>query len=334
MMPRVPKTSCWRIGALTVAVAVMSNCNLSSLAHDERPIPNEVKQVAVQREAVVAALLAQIDANGLFRYPAPNVTMGEMPFDTARAEAVAFLDYAQNTNWRNLAEHERGAFIEMGKLLPCGNAHLVRSKFEPPADSATRVLQIRLGDRWSIPFCGTRQTPEVVVTIATRSNDTRYRRSGVLGHGADEAMAYEVRGIPTGWGAEYVLTPEGAVNEAYAFTGVRTARLPEIVRANQTGQERINGQYVGPNLYCAMWRVTLERPVRMAAFYSLRRLDLSEVYVADSDCPSVFGRIVVVTPSPEQPATREFRAWTGDRSQVYIARFRSPVEFESVVIER
>jgi hypothetical protein len=325
-----------RVAPLAVSIAVASSCNLSSLAYDNRPIPNDVEQVPVLREAVVPTLLPLITAAGLFQFPAPNVAIGEMPFDTAVVQAGEFLDYAQNImSLRGAAEDDHGALIEMGKLDPCRRAHLGPSQYEPAPDSVTPSIQTQLGRRWLIPFCGERRTPEVVVSVATRGNLVRYSGGSRIGT-ADDALAFRVRGIWWEWKAEHLVTAEEAVNEVFAVTGARAARLPELASS-----EQINGRPVSSYPACVVWRVTLERPVRMAAWFTLRRLDLTEVFVASSDCPSVVGSAVVLTPMPDQPTTREIRvsvrdtlSTTGFRNAVYLARLRAPVTFESVVIER
>ncbi len=315
----------------------MASCSLSSLAHDDRPLPNDVDQVPVLREAVVPTLLPLITAAGLFAFPVPNVAVDEMPLDTALVQAREYLFYALNIGViRGTAEGQRGAFIDLGKLVACNRPQLLPSAYERPADSVPRPIRLQVGASWSIPFCGTRQTPEVIVTVATLGNKVRYENGRPVADSANGHFAFQVRGIRWEWRAEHAVTAEEAVNEVYAVTGVRAARLPELANAAQ-----INGRFVTASGPCPVWRVGLERPVRVAAAFSLRRLDVAEVFVADSDCPGVLGRTVVLTPWAEQPATREFRvsvrdslSTTGFRNEVYLARLRAPVTFESAIIER
>lgn len=324
---------------LALACVALAGCGslVDSLAHDERPIPNEVDQVPVQRDAVVAALHAQIDERtGLFRFPTPNVGPDEMPLDTASAQAAEYLFYALNIFViRGGVEGQRGAFIDLPTLVKCSRPTLARSVYERPPDSLPAAIRLQLGSYWMIPFCGTRRTPEVVVSGVTLGNKARYLNNKSVGDTTAQSVAFRIAGIPWEWKVEHVVTAEEGVNEAYAVTGLRAAELPEPVFANQ-----VNGRPSG-TVRCPLWRIKLERPVRMAAVFSLRRLDLSEVYVGTADCGGVLGGAILLTPLAEQPVSREVVAFLRDNTQasgghrvVYEARYRAPVNFESVIIEK
>lgn len=115
------------VAPLAVAIAVVSSCNLSSLAHDDRPIPNDVDQVPVLREAIVPALLPLVDAAGLLRFPMPNVGSGEMSLDTALAQAAEYLFYGLNVFFvRASVEGQRGAFIDVPTLVACNRPGAAR----------------------------------------------------------------------------------------------------------------------------------------------------------------------------------------------------------------
>ena len=339
MERRFPIPFRWfRIATFAGCITSSAGCGnlVDALAYDDRPVPVDVEQVPVQREAVVPALLASIDDDGLLRFPTPNVARDEMPLDTAVAQAGEFLFYALNiVTYRSIAESERGAFIDLPTLVQCNRPQLARSVFETPPDSVIPAIRLQLGGRWMIPFCGERGTPEVIVSVATLSNTARFRNSRSIGDTVNQHVAFRVNGIRWEWTAEHMVTAEEAVNEAYAVTGVRVARVPELVAASQ-----INGRSAG-YVVCPVWRLPLERPVRMGGFYSQRLLDLSEVYVADSDCPGVIGRTILLTPWREQPTSREFTVVVRDpaspdgfRRHVYVATYKAPVAFESVIMVR
>jgi hypothetical protein len=328
-MDRTPTCAWDRTGALLIA-AVAWGCSISSLVEDERPIPQEVDQVPVLPDAIVPALLPFVDGSGLFRYPLPNVPAGEVPYDTALVQAREFLFYALNiTTFRALAESQRGAFIDLGKLVACNRSRLARSAYDPPPDSVPALLQTTLGDYWQIPFCGDRLTPEVIVSVAARNNQFRYRNGQPVGVRDTLGGAYRVHGLPWEWRTEHVVTAEEAVNTVYGATGIRAERVPELVPV-----EKINGRTTSGYPACPVWRIALATPVRLATVYSQRRLEQRELYVTDSGCAGPVGWPVLLTTWHEQPPTREFRVWTGDRFQVYLARYRSAVELESINIER
>lgn len=333
-----PQRRWLNLAALSLCAAVMS-CNsiVDSLATD-LPVPNEVDQPPLVREAVVPALLGAVDANGRLRFPVPNVGADEMPLDTALVQAREFQFYGLNLFLvRGTAEGQRGAFIDFPTLVQCNRPQLARSVFEAPPDSLAAALKVELGNRWLIPFCGERLTPEIIVSVATLGNRLRYKNGRPSGPPGDSLRGYSVRGIPWEWRAEHMVTAEEAVNEAYVVTGVRVAALPEIA-----GAEQINFRSVGNyGVVCPVWRVTFERSVRVAAVYSLRRLDVAQVYVADSQCPGVLGRAILLTPWTEQPVTRRISVQVQDSldetikvTLSYDATYRSPVNFESVVIEK
>jgi hypothetical protein len=132
-----------------------------------------------------------------------------------------------------------------------------------------------------------------------------------------------------------MVTAEEAVNVVFSTTGARAAQLPELVTARL-----INGRPAGA-VWCPVWRVALERPVRLAALYSLRQLDLRDVYVGDAACPGLLGRTSMLTPWIEQPQSREFVLVSADstspggfRRIVHVAQYRVPVDFESVIIAK
>jgi hypothetical protein len=333
------------VAAFACTAAMSCGSLVDALAHDERPIPNDPKLVPVMREAVAPELLPAVGSDGLFRYPVPSVSAGEMPLDTALSLASVFLDWAQNTWFRLAAEQERGAFIEMGKLTACGQIYLVRSKYEPPPDSVHRAFQTRLGDHWSIPFCGGFQGPDVVVTVATRNTvrfqDGRPTKTPTRIVGDLLATEYVVRGLPWWWEAEQFVTPEDAVNEAFTQTGIRVRALPELLRSENLGAERINGAQRWAHVACSVWRVKLERALTVTTPYTNRTLSVGELYAADSDCPGTRGRTVLLTPWSTQPTTREYplilpdsTAQYGRRLFVYTARLREPVDFETVSVTR
>jgi hypothetical protein len=325
------------LAALSLCAAALSCNNIVDSLSTNLPNPNDVTQVPVQRDAVVPALLPLIDANALFRFPTPNVGLDEMTLDTALVQARSYLFYGLNfAVLRGAVEGQRGAFIDFPTLITCSRPQLVRSVYERPPDSLPNQLRMQLGSYWTIPFCGSRRTPELVVSVATLGNGARYKNGQSVGDTVAQDRAFRPFGIPWEWEVEHMVTPEQAVNEVYSATGARAAQLPELVTAVQ-----INGrQPLGSN-WCPVWRVSLERAVLAATAYSSRRLALTELYVRDSQCPGLLGRPMLLTPWTEQPTSREFTlilrdstAVDGFRRIVHVAKYRAPVVFESVTIEK
>jgi hypothetical protein len=318
--------------------AAIASCNniVDSLATD-LPNPNEVTQVPVQREAVVPALLPLIDANSLFHFPTPKVGAGDMTLDTALVQASEYLFFGLNRSvLRGTVEGQRGAFIDFPTLVPCRRPLLARSPFQRPADSLPNPLRMQLGSSWRIPFCGSRRSPELVVAVATLGNYARYNNGMSVGDTVRQDLAFRPFGIPWEWEVEHMVTPEAAVNEVYSVTGARAAQLPELVTASQ-----INGRQPSSPNWCPVWRIALERSVRVATAYSSRRLQLSELYVRDSQCPGLLGRTMLFTPWAEQPTSQEFivslrdsTSPDGFRRIAHVAKYLAPVVFESVTIEK
>lgn len=327
------------IAATTFALAA-SACSdiVDSLAHeDDRPVPNEVELVPVLPVALIPSLLVHVDGAGLLRFPLPNMAADELPLDTAIAQAREFQFYALNVFLRrNSAENERGAFIDLGKLAACGRPHLARSVFERPPASLSRGLQVQLGGRWYIPFCGEYDGPETVTTVATLGNQVRYRNARAISDSAFQHLAFQVHGVRWEWKTEQMVTPEEAVNEAYAATGLRATRLPELTTA-----ELIDGRRANNSGICPVWRISLERQLLFVTMITGRVRLAADVYVTDSDCPGVIGRPVLLVPLLEQPVTREVRvtlrdstSTTGFRTESYVARYTAPVSFESAAAAR
>ena len=325
------------LATLSLCVAIPSCNNIVDSLSSDLPAPNEVTQVPVQREAVVPALLPLIDANALFRFPTPNVGAGAMTLDSALVQAAEYLFYGLNIFvLRGTVEGQRGAFIDFPTLTPCRRPLLARSPYERPADSLPNPLRMQLGSSWRIPFCGSRRSPEVVVAVATLGNYARYKNGMSVGDTVRQDLAFRPFGIPWEWEVEHMVTPEAAVNEVYSVTGARAAQVPELVTAIQ-----INGRQPSSPNWCPVWRIALERSVRVATAYSSRRLELSEVYVRDSQCPGLLGRTMLFTPWAAQPTSREFTlilrdstAVNGFRRIVHVANYLAPVVFESVTIEK
>ena len=225
---------CSRVAPLAVAIAVAASCNWSSLAHDDRPIPTEVDQVPVLREAIVPTLLPLINAAEAFRVSDANVASDELSLDTALVQAAEWLFYGLNNfTIRGTVEGQRGAFIDLPTLVACNRPQLARSVYERPPDSLPSALRLQLVSYWMIPFCGTRRTPELVVSVATLGNNVRYKNSRPVGDTVSQNLAFRVAGIPWEWRTEHLVTAEEAVNELYAVTGVRAARLPELAIAHR-----------------------------------------------------------------------------------------------------
>lgn len=111
------------------------------------------------------------------------------------------------------------------------------------------------------------------------------------------------------------------------------------LRAPSMNDRRIPCTVAAGYIWCPVWLVRLERPVRMAGRYNQRLQDLTDLYAGDANCPAPLGRTTLLTPWWEQPATREFAAVVKDSTGIsrrvsHLARYRSPVVFESLIKPR
>lgn len=324
------------IRAFCFLVAGCKNA-VESLAFDDRPVPNDVELVPVVREALVPSLLVHVDSGGFIRFPAPTLATDEMPLDTALVQAHEFQFYRLNVFvWRNIAENERAAFIDLGKVRACGRGHLERSVFERPPTTISRGLQLQLGSRWYIPFCGEYDGPETLVSVAVLANHVRFVNGRAVSDSLFQDIAFQVHGVRWEWKTEHMLTAEEAVNATFDQTRVRASSLPALARADIINEKVPNRWGV-----CPVWRVALERPVKLLTDLTGRVRVVSDLYVTDSECPGVLGRPMLLVPTYDQPEATAVRvslpdstSSTGRRTESYNARYIAPVWFESAAIAR
>jgi hypothetical protein len=260
-----------------------------------------------------------------------------MPLDTALVQAHEFQFYRLNIFfWRNSAESARGAFIDLGKLYACGRGHLERSVFERPPATISRGLQLQLGSRWYVPFCGEYDGPETLVTVAVLGNQVRFVNARAISDSLFQDIAFQVQGVRWDWKTEHMLTAEEAINAIFEQTGVRARSLPALARIDLVNERPPRARGV-----CPVWRVALERAVQLLTDLTGRVRVVSELYVTDSECPGVLGRPMLLVPTYEQPQTTEVRvslpdstSTTGRRTESHVARYIAPVWFESAAIAR
>lgn len=177
---------------------------------------------------------------------------------------------------RRFLEQQRGSRIEFSALHPCARTtYATASLAELPA-AAPGYLRRAFAPYWAVPLCSaSRDEAQLSVGIPDAPRDFRVDADTI------------VRTRPFGGGTNWYLTglspqlfprglplsPERAVELAFAATGVRIARVPEpYLQQDDTTETLITS-------LCASWRLTLENPVKVREQTSGTVRPVTELFV-------------------------------------------------------
>jgi hypothetical protein len=247
--------------ALLVALTLAAACGGSGIT--------DAGLVQDVRPYVTGMAAASLDSEGLFVFPTPASpsALQIMTPGRARELAEAYVR-TEGAYYKEDWEKWRGARIDFAGLRADPRVLYVQSPFGLMPEGYHRSYTREMGPHYLVRMMSGR---EWVLYIAVSAYATEV--------GIDPAG--KIQRPPIGRGGEFgvqpisadttygeIFTPERATIQAGRLTGVRVSEVPVLVQQQMPYSPTIS-----------LWKLTLERPVRVRAPQSARTLDVSEVYI-------------------------------------------------------
>ena len=245
-----------RRGATTLVASVSI-----ALAGCESPTtPSLQHPSVVDAQWVTPEVRAALDPAG--RFSPPSVPVGLYPVTESRAVALAtayvFLTEGPQGSaaYRQELERLHQGPIDWGQLRQCGRVTLVNPVYaSPPAggdygnlsESWPGFFQRAEAAQWVIAFCGRASDEQLTIGVSTEATDVeiRDRYPQFPLHSGGEFIVWGVLRLYDGDGMH--VTPEHAVQLAFAATQRRIASLPQAVRrGNALGYTSIPAEAQSP----------------------------------------------------------------------------------------
>lgn len=197
----------------------------------------------VNRQYVVGAAAAALDANGQFKLTArrtwkrPELTEGD-----ARRLALLYIRKFPRTN-AAYYEELHGAAIDFDELYLCGRVFYAMSPYEDPDSSMPEGMVNAIASHWLFTFCRPGGIP--VISTALAATATRLDFSDPSTQRGSEIFSIGIPAGKTGFAL-----PERAVEQLATASGHRVSTVPELVQRG-----------LGTAPQSAQWRLGLDGPV-------------------------------------------------------------------------
>lgn len=217
--------------------------------------------------SVTPALAATLDKDGRFVFPEPSYR-GSSP---ARADTVAQAALAFEAGMR-----KRGSTADSvtdpthEALRPCPRRYYMLPVIDRLPANLPRLFALPYTPRWVVPFCRANGTSPLSVEVAD-AIPVLTAANGKFAGDFNSQGEYGLLLSGPNEDGHIPLSPERAAVFAAAQTGALVAEIPEGIMTHPGSLGN-----VAP-AKCMRWRITLDRPVRMAGQYG--EYDTREVYV-------------------------------------------------------
>ena len=227
---------------------------------------------AALRAVVTGPAAAAVAVDGRFQLAAAPQSQGEISSTTANEIASAWLR-SHASMIRDFIEKTHGGSVNFSKLSPCGRTLYAQSPFQPLPSDVPAPYRRPFGSWWLVTYCDDGQRPTVSVAVSALATELRIA-NGKLTFPSVSGNEIFALGIPSGHQGEYPISPEAAVQIAADQTGVRVAKVPELVIPLTSD---------GPP-QTARWRIALERSASFARSSDV--VSSSEVFLGVSPAAS------------------------------------------------
>lgn len=287
--------------------------------------PPELADSADVRPYVTGAAAASLTAEGLFVLPVPTAP-AERPIITperARALAASYvLSFGPSAkrDW----EEDRGRPIDISRLEVDPRVFYASSPYGLFPAGYHPAFTHGYGP-WYLVRMKVESTPVVHVAVAAYASQVEIDSEGYIRRPVERGMEFVSQGIPVDTTRPHLpgsLSPEAAVVRVGRLTGARVSEVPELLWT---------GLPLSPA--SSLWKLTLDRTVRVRATKSGRVVEVGHLYVGAEP-----GRRLMI-PAAEQPAS--VTAWpmrTGPAGEEIIEAVQvplvpgKPMVFEEVVL--
>jgi hypothetical protein len=272
--------SAGRAAVAAVGAVVLGACT-------EREITGPSTAVDV-RPYVTGAAAASLDADHLFAFPAPTAPSTKAIISPARAAdlAMAFV-LSWGPSVRKWWEEDRGGPVDLAKLQPDSRAFYALPPYALFPDGYHPAFPRFYGPYYMVRMRAGSQYP-VLVAVSAYSTEVLISADGRINRPAESGGEFSDKALAADTMRDYFafLSPEEAVARVAQRTGTRISEVPQLV---------LSEMRLGP-VGGALWKITLERPVRVRVVDSGRTAEVTEVYVGRKR-----GRELLI-PAAQQPA--------------------------------
>lgn len=275
------------------------------------------------RPYVTGAAAASLDADHLFTFPEPAAPSTKAIVSPERARDIAM---AVVRSWGPTARYwwdkDRGEPVDPATLQPDGRAFYALPPYELFPEGYHPAFPRFVGPYYLVRMRSGSEYP-VVVAVSAYSTEVRITENGLIERPADRGGEFLDKALAADTTREYwaFLSPEEAVARAAQHTGARISEVPQLV-LSQANMGPVGG---------ALWKLTLERPVRVRAAESGRTVDVTEVYVGRKRAREL---LIPAVQQPTEVTVSAMRAGGGEQVWDNVQlRLRPgvPLNFEVVV---
>jgi hypothetical protein len=279
------------------------------------------------RPYVTGTAAASLNGKGLFVFPPPASpsALQIMTPERARELAEAYVR-TDGAFYKEDWEKWRGARIDLASLRADPRVLYVQSPFGLVPEGYHRSYTRELGPHYLVRMMSGREWV-LYIAISAYAIEIEIDAAGKIqrppiGRGGE----FGVQPISSDTTYAQIFTPEQATILAGHLSRVRVSEVPVLVQQQMPYSPTIS-----------LWKVKLERPVRVHAAQSARTLDVSEVYIG----PQKALRLQI--PLPNQPTSDTILAFRAgpdggligsnpDRLLIPILG-GAPTQFEAVTVE-
>jgi hypothetical protein len=254
------KTACFWIPAVVLCVAAGCRSDGMSMTAPSDPPPDIIDYVTGEaRES--------LSGQGLFELAPPSSEHREtIPAERARQLAAAFvLTYGRQ--YRVIWERDLGESINLITLEPDTRVFFADTPYGR-FPSGFHPAFARAYGPWYLVWMKSAGKPVLIVAVSAYNTDIGVDKHGYIVQPRMSGNDFEVWAISRQPGGIQPLTPETAVEFLGRGASVRVARTPRLLLRN-----------VDQHPAAAVWKLALERPIKVRDRTSGERHDVAEVFV-------------------------------------------------------
>ncbi len=290
------------------AVLVLMSCGPSTGPSDGGPL-------RIDPAWVVGPVARAVGPDGLLVLSNLLPTRpGEISLAAAQTLADAVIRFVGGApgGLREYIVGEHGAPIDFATLRRCGRATPHWTNLADPGPLIPQDFRTSLGDSYFLDYCKPDRVTAVTVEVYVRT-EARVRDDGTIQFPPPPGgTQFTPRGVPLHGGPD--LSPEFAIQRAFAMTGLRISEVPELDGCLNV--IAICTPYLG-----IRWRVTVERKVRIK-LASGAELDTDQFAVQVGYGAREPGGVYAYSPVQPGPTWQQFDRTGGglDSTQLRLVR--------------
>lgn len=239
------------------------------------------------RQFVTGAAAENLNSQGLFTLAQP-VAPDTIPIITeqrARDLAASFVR-SFGPSLKPYWEKERGRSIDLRDLKADARVFYASTPYELFPEGFHSAFRRAFGPFYVVRMnAGSRAV--VMVAVSAYATEVEIDSEGFIQRPVHRGMEFVSQAVPVDTTSLLYLSPEQAVARVGRLTGARVSEVPELMRLEMRWSP-----------LSAVWKLSLDRPVRVRTVQDSRVVEVQELYVGPEG-----GRRLMI-PAQEQP--REF----------------------------